>query len=180
MKLLLKVLVLVSLLLFLAVLGVLFYNFILLMAMQDTCKLIKPSICVFFSLLADLGWNKYLCPYIVVSWWHYICWIWYEWASCILWLTDFHHFLVSRKGMDPSALVVSAVNFIFSSIELMWLKNSSLCCASKMTKVSSTNLFHRLEGCGADSRASISNFSIKMWATMGLSGDCIAAPSTCS
>ena len=60
---------------------------------------------------------------------------------------------VSRKGNDPSALVFSAVNCIFSSIPFICWKNSSLCVVSRMTKVSSTNLFQRLGGCGAVSRA---------------------------
>ena len=46
--------------------------------------------------------------------------------------------------MDPSASVVSAVNFMLSPNELICWKNSSLYCSSRMTKVSSTNLFHRL------------------------------------
>ena len=53
---------------------------------------------------------------------------------------------VSRKGKDPSALVFSAVNWIFFSIPFMCWKNSSLCVVSRMTKVSSTNLFQRLGG----------------------------------
>ena len=63
---------------------------------------------------------------------------------------------MSIKDIDPSALVVSAVNFMFSSNELMLWKNSSLYCASRIRKVSSTNLFHRLGGCGAVSQASFS------------------------
>ena len=81
--------------------------------------------------------------------------------------------------MDPSAFDVSAVNFMLVSNEFIWWKNSSLYLASRMTKVSSTNLFHRLGECGAVSRASFSNCSIKMLATMGLSGLPIAAPSIC-
>ena len=64
---------------------------------------------------------------------------------------------VSRKGIDPSALVVSAVNLMLGSIEFKCWKNSSLYCSSCMTKVSSTYLFHRLGGCGAVSKASFSN-----------------------
>ena len=78
---------------------------------------------------------------------------------------------VSRKGRDPSALVFSAVNWIFSSILFKCWKNSSLCAVFWMTKVSSTYLFQRLGGCGAVSRALVSKCSIYMFATMGLSGE---------
>ena len=87
---------------------------------------------------------------------------------------------MSRKGLAPYALLVSAVNFMFSSIELMWWKTHLCVCASMKTKVSSTNPFHRLGECGADSRAFVSNSSMKVLATMGLSGDPIAAPYICS
>ena len=43
---------------------------------------------------------------------------------------------VSKKGIDPSALGVSAVNLMFGSIELICWRNSSWCC-SWMTKVAS-------------------------------------------
>ena len=86
---------------------------------------------------------------------------------------------VSKKGMDPSAFDVSAVNFMLVFNEFRWWKNSSFYFSSRMTKVSSTNLFQRLGGCGAVSRASFSNCSINMLATMGFSGLPIAAPSIC-
>ena len=47
---------------------------------------------------------------------------------------------VSKKGIAPSALVFSAVNFMFSSIELVCWKNS-LYFASMTTKVSPTKSF---------------------------------------
>ena len=53
---------------------------------------------------------------------------------------------VSKKGSDPSALVFSAVNWIFSSIPFKCWKNSSLYAVFRMTKVSSTYLFKRLGG----------------------------------
>ena len=53
-------------------------------------------------------------------------------------------------------------------------------CCLQNDKVSSTNLFQRLGGCGAVSRALVSKCSMYILATMGLSGDPIAAPSTYS
>ena len=119
---------------------------------------------------------------LAMAWWLSHCKYWLVWVGFLYTVVDrlpsfFGVTKVSRKGMDPSALVVSAVNFIFSSMSLMWLKNSSLCSVSKMTKVLSTNLFHKCGVCGAVSRAFVSKFSMKILATMGLSGDPIAAPS---
>ena len=48
-----------------------------------------------------------------------------------------------RKGMDPSSLCSSQVNWICWSIELMWSRKALLCDDSKMVNVSSTNLFQR-------------------------------------
>ena len=77
---------------------------------------------------------------------------------------------VSRNGMDPSSLVFSTVNLMWLSREFKWWKNSSLYDVSRMTKVSSTNLFHRLGGCGADSRACSSKCSIRCWLLWGFRG----------
>ena len=49
----------------------------------------------------------------------------------------------SRKGMDPSSLCSSQVNWICWSIELMWSRKALLCDESKMVNVSSTQLFQR-------------------------------------
>ena len=194
MKLLLMVLVLLSLVLFLAVHGVLFFNFILLMAQAgylQADKTLYMCVCsssncscleqISFALCNSELITLYL---LVMAWWLSHCKYWLVWVGCLYTVVDrlpllFAVTKVSRKGMIPSALVVSAVNFISSSMELMWLKNTPLCSVSKMTKVSSTNLFHRLGGCGAISRAFVSKF-MKILATMGMSGDPIATPSTCS
>ena len=48
------------------------------------------------------------------------------------------------------------------------------------TKVSSTNLYHRVGGLGAVLRALVSNSSMYMLAMMGLRGDPIATRSNCS
>ena len=111
------------------------------------------------------------------------CNYWFVWVGFLYMEVDklrssFTVTKVSRKGNDPSALVFSAVNWIFSPIPFICWKNSSLYVVSRMTKVSSTNLFQRLGVCGAVSRALVSKCSIYTLATMGLSGDPIAAPST--
>ena len=65
-------------------------------------------------------------------------------------------------------------------MELIYSRNPSFCDDCKMVNVSSTYLFHKTGGCGADLIASTSKLSMYMLATMGLKGDPIAAPSTCS
>ena len=54
--------------------------------------------------------------------------------------------MVSKKGMEPSSLDSSTVNWMEGSTELMCLRNSSLCDSCWITKVSSTYLFHILGG----------------------------------
>ena len=87
-----------------------------------------------------------------MAWWLSHCTYWLVWLGFLytvvarlpsLWGVT----KVSKKGIDPSALVVSAVNLMFGSKELICWRNSSWCCSSWMTKVSSTYLFHRLGGC---------------------------------
>ena len=62
----------------------------------------------------------------------------------------------------------------------MCWKNSSLCVVSRMTKVSSTNLSFRGLGGVVLSQGPWSQNVPYILAIMGLSGDPIAAPSTCS
>ena len=87
---------------------------------------------------------------------------------------------VSRKGMDPSTLLSSIVNWIFSSMELIWLMKLSFWVFLMMTKVSSTNLLHKLGGVGHVLIAFSSNASMYKLAIMGLRGEPMAAPSVCS
>ena len=54
--------------------------------------------------------------------------------------------VVSRKGMEPSSLVSSTVNWMEGSNVLMWWRNSSFCEWCWITKVSSTYLFQILGG----------------------------------
>ena len=135
MKLLLMVLVLVPLLLFLAVLGVLFFNFILLMAHAGYLQAGKT---LFMCACSSSSWSwleqislalcssELITLYLLdMAWWLSHCKYWLVWVSFLYTVVDrlwslFGVTKVSRKGMDPSALVVSAVNSIFSSKELMW------------------------------------------------------------
>ena len=59
-------------------------------------------------------------------------------------------------------------------------QKASLCDFLMIVKVSSTNLFHSVGGHGNVARAIISRSSMNKFATMGLIGDPMAAPSFCS
>ena len=56
--------------------------------------------------------------------------------------------LVSRNGMEPSDPGSSTVNCMLGSSQLMYCSSCWLCSAFWMTRVSSTNLSHRLRGGG--------------------------------
>ena len=53
---------------------------------------------------------------------------------------------MSKKGMEPSGLESSLVNWMCLSTELMWSRKHLLCDDSMMVKVSSTNLPQRQGG----------------------------------
>ena len=134
MTLLLKVLVL-FLVLFLTVLGVLFFNFILLMANAGYLQACN-TLCMGVFSSSSWSWLEQislpLCNSVLISlhllamaWWLSHCKYWLVWVGFLYAVVDrlpslFGVTEVSRKGMDSSALVVSAVNFILSSMELMW------------------------------------------------------------
>ena len=136
MELLMKVLVLVSLLVFLTVLGVLFFIFILLMAHVGYLQAVN-TFCMCTCSSSGWSWLEQislaLCSselmtlyLLAMAWWLSHCKYWLVWVGFLYIVVDrllslFGITKVSRKGMDPSALVVSVVNFMFSSIELMWL-----------------------------------------------------------
>ena len=88
--------------------------------------------------------------------------------------------IMSRKGMDPSSLVSSQVNWILGLMEFRCFRKLSLLFFLMMMSVSSTNLFHRVSGVVDVLMACFSNSSINMFATSGLIGEPIAAPSVCS
>ena len=88
--------------------------------------------------------------------------------------------IVTRKGIDPSALSSSVVNWMCGSLLLMCSRNYSFPAESMTTQVSSTYLFQILGGYWAVLMALVSKSSIKRLATMGLMVDPIAAPWGCS
>ena len=152
-------LLMVLLLLLLLDLGVLIFSFIPLIA-QSGYLHIDRALCICVCSSSSSCWLEHMCLALcnselmmlylfVMAWWLSHCRYWLVWVGFLytvvarlpsLWGVT----KVSKKGIDPSALVVSAVNLMFGSSEFIWWKNSSLCCSSWMTKVSSTYLFHRL------------------------------------
>ena len=87
--------------------------------------------------------------------------------------------IVSKKGRDPSDLASSVVNWMCRSMLLKCSKNFSFLAESMPTKVSSTYLFHMLGGYSAELMPWISP-PYRGWSQMGLIGDPIAAPCSCS
>ena len=88
--------------------------------------------------------------------------------------------IVSRNGGDPSGFASSDVNWMCGSKLLMCSRKFSFLVESMTIKVSSTNLFHTLGGCTAELMALISKYSMKRLPAMGLMGDPVAAPCSCS
>ena len=88
--------------------------------------------------------------------------------------------IVSKKGMEPSSLLSSTVNLMAGSTLFMCWRKPCLLASLWMTKVSSTCLHQNLGGWGAVLRAFCSKYSMYKLATMGLTGEPMAAPSTCS
>ena len=75
--------------------------------------------------------------------------------------------MVSKKGMDPSSLLSSTVNFIAGSTLLMCWRKPCLLTSLWITKVSSTNLCQNLGvGLGTVCRAFCSKYSMQRLATM--------------
>ena len=147
----------------------------------------SSSRCCLVEHISLALWNNVLMTlYLaVVVWWLSHCKYWLVWVGFLSTMVSMlpSAWIVirwSRKGMNPSALVFSAVNWMPSSMELMWLKNSSLYTVFMTAKVSSTDLFHKLQLCGAELRDLVTKSYMKMLAIMGLNGDPIAAPSCCS
>ena len=81
--------------------------------------------------------------------------------------------VVSKKGMEPSLLIVLYCKRYgrVNTVDVM--------CSLWMTKVSSTYLCQNLGGWGAVLRDFCSKYSMYRLATMGLTGEPMAAPSTC-
>ena len=87
---------------------------------------------------------------------------------------------ISKRGMDPSGLVSSLVNFILGLMVFKCSRKLFLCCFLMIVNVSSTNLFQSTGDDGYVMMAWTSRSSINRLATMGLICDPIAAPSVCS
>ena len=87
---------------------------------------------------------------------------------------------MSKKAMEPSSSASSQVKWMLSSMELRCCRKLSLYHLWMMMKVSSTNLFQSVGGAGAVDSSLISRSSINKLATIGLMGDPIATPFTCS
>ena len=68
--------------------------------------------------------------------------------------------MVSKKGMDPSSLFSSPVNFMAGSTLFMCWRKPCLLTSLWMTKVSSTYLHQNLGGVGAVLRAFCSKYSM--------------------
>ena len=87
---------------------------------------------------------------------------------------------ICKRGMDPSGLVSSLVNFILGLMVFKCSRKLFLCCFLMIVNVSSTNLFQSTGDDGYVMMAWTSRSSINRLATMGLICDPIAAPSVCS
>ena len=79
------------------------------------------------------------------------CRYWSVWVGFLYTVMDrlpfsFGFTIVSKKGMEPSSLLSSTVNFMAGSTLLMCWRKSCLLTSLWMTKVSSTNLCQNLEG----------------------------------
>ena len=113
----------------------------------------SSSSCCLVEQTSFALWNNVLMTLYLaeIAWWLFHCKYWLVWVGFLYTDVDkvpsaWGATRTSKKGKDPSAWVSSAVNWMLSSIEFMWLKNSSLWDVWMTTKVSSTNLFHRVGG----------------------------------
>ena len=88
--------------------------------------------------------------------------------------------MVSKKGMGLSSLLSSIVNLMARSTLLMCWRKFCLISSLWTIQVSSTYLSHVVGGWVAIHRAFCLKYFMYRLATRGLTGDPIAAPSTCS
>ena len=150
------------------------------------CSCSSSSCCLVEHTSIALWSNALMTLYLAdMAWWLSLYRYWLVWVGFLYTVVSnlpsaCGMTRVFRKGIEWSALVLSAVNCMPSSMELICVKNSSLWADFMTTKVSSANVFHKLGVCGAVLRALASNSSINVLATMGLNGGPIAAPSICS
>ena len=142
-------LLMLLLLLFLLDLGVLILTFVLFMAQLGYLHITR-ALCICCCSSSICCWLEHMCLALckrvlmilylfAMAWWLSHCKYWLVWVGFLYTVVVRLPSLcgvtkVSKKGIDPSALVVSAVNLMLGSIEFKWWKNSSLCCSSIMTK----------------------------------------------
>ena len=88
--------------------------------------------------------------------------------------------IVSKKGMDPSSLLSSTVN-LMAGVNTVYVLKEALFVGFL---VDDKGVIHipapKPGGWGAVLRAFCSKYSIYKLATMGLTGELMATPSTCS
>ena len=114
-----------------------------------------------FSCLSNSGllhtvlalWERVLITLNLAErlWWLSHCKYWSVWVGFLYTVMDRLPFssgftMVSKKGMEPSSLLSSTVNFMAGSTLLMCCRKSCLLTSLWMTKVSSTNLCQNLGG----------------------------------
>ena len=116
-----------------------------------------------FSCLSNSGllhtvlalWERVLITLNLAErlWWLSHCRYWSVWVGFLYTVMDRPPFssgftIVSEKGMEPSSLLSSTVNFMAGSTLLMCWRKSCLLTSLWMTKLSSTNLCQNLGGGG--------------------------------
>ena len=114
-----------------------------------------------FSCLSNSGllhtvlalWERVLITLNLAErlWWLSHCRYWSVWVGFLYTVMDRPPFssgftMVSKKGMEPSSLLSSTVNFMAGSTLLTCWRKSCLLTSLWMTKVSSTNLHQNLGG----------------------------------
>ena len=112
-----------------------------------------------FSCLSNSGllhtvlalWERVLITLNLAErlWWLSHCRYWSVWVGFLYTVMDRPPFssgftMVSKKGMEPSSLLSSTVNFMAGSTLLMCWRKPCLLTSLWMTKVSSTNLHQNL------------------------------------
>ena len=114
-----------------------------------------------FSCLSNSGllhtvlalWERVLITLNLAErlWWLFHCRYWSVWVGFLYTVMDRPPFpsgftIVFKKGMEPSSLLSSTVNFMAGSTLLMCWRRSCLLTSLWMTKVSSTDLHQNLGG----------------------------------
>ena len=120
-----------------------------------------------------------------MAWWLSHCKYWLVWVGFLYTLVDRLPSLLVLLKFPERVWIHQLWWFqlwILSSLQWHWCDWKTLLCVlfPKWQKCHPQISSIDLGGCCAVSRAFVSKFFMKILATMGLSGDPIAAPSTCS